>query len=199
MATKEWKDMSKGEKAGGFIGLAIIVIGVIVIGSIILGNSNEPKDSKTNTNQQTINTDLPEDQQLRQIVENALSGKNNLDKDYIRNIDITAQADGGWGVFVEYNADDNVSASARKKSIELKMSDVYIALYTSSKDVRNASVAAYFPLTDSYGNESEGIVYKTVLGNSEADRINFKSNDSTLRAKTLPNTWETTALNQDFR
>lgn len=199
MATKEWKDMSKGEKAGGFIGLAIIVVVIIVIGSVIFGNSNDPKDSRAETKQQAINTDLPEDQQLRQIVENALSGKNNLNKDYIKNIDITSQADGGWGVFVDYNADDNVTTSARKKSIEMKMSEVYVALYTSNKDVRSASVAAHFPLQDSYGNESDGVIYKSVLGKSDADKVNFQANESTLKLRILPAAWETTVLNQDFR
>ena len=191
--------MSKGEKAGGFIGLAIIVTIVAVIGSTIFGSSNEPKESKTETNQQKINTDLPEDQQLRQIVENTLAGKNNLDKDYIKNINITAQADGGWGVFVDYNADDNVTTSARKNGIEMKMSEVYIALYTSGKDVRNASVAAYLPLKDSYGNENENVIYKSVLGKIEADKVNFQSNESTLKLNILPGVWETTVLNQDFR
>lgn len=199
MATKEWKNMSKGEKAGGLIGVAIIVVVVIVIGSVIFGNSNDPKDSRAETKQQAINTDLPEDQQLRQIVENTISGKNNLDKDYIKNIDITSQVDGGWGVFVDYNADDNVTTSARKKSIEMKMSEVYIALYTSNKDVRSASVAAHFPLQDSYGNESDVVIYKSVLSKSEADKVNFQANESTLKLRILPSAWETTVLNQDFR
>lgn len=199
MATKEWKDMSKGEKAGGFIGLAIIAVVISIIGSVIFGNGNQSKDTKTETNQQTVTTDLPEDQQLRQIVDNVLSGKNNLDKDYVKNIDIDAQADGGWGVFVDYNADDNVTTSARKKSIEMKMSEVYIALYTSNKDVRNASVAAHFPLQDSYGNESDDVIYKSVLSKSDADKINFQANESTLKLRILPTAWETTVLNRDFR
>jgi len=42
------------------------------------------------------------------------------------------------------------------------MSEIYIALYTSDKDIRSASVAAYFPLVDQYGNESSGVVYKSI-------------------------------------
>lgn len=192
--------MSKGEKAGGLIGLAVIAIVIVAIGSVMLGSDDTKTSEPTaESSQQTVSADLPEDQQLKKNVENTLSGKNNMDKDYIRNIIVTEQADGGWGVFVDYNADDNLTTDARKKSVEMKMSEVYIALYTSGKDVRNASVAAYFPLTDSYGNESDGVIYKSVLEKTEADKVNFKANESTLKLNILPDVWETTVLNQEFR
>jgi hypothetical protein len=102
------------------------------------------------------------------------------------------QIDGGWGVFVEYNADDALSASSTKKSIYLDMSKIYTALYTSKKDIRTASVSAYFPVTDKYGNNSDALVYKTMLEEAEADKVNWDIDSSYLGLEILPKVWEIT-------
>lgn len=135
---------------------------------------------------------LSEQDQIKKIVTDKISDKNNLDRDYLRKVDVVDQVDGGWGVFIDYNADDNLTADLRKKGIQMTMSQLYIVLYTSGKDIRTVSVAAYFPMTDKYGNSSDGIIYKTFLDKSEADKVNWKTDPSVLELNVLPKVWETT-------
>jgi hypothetical protein len=132
-------------------------------------------------------------------VTSQFKGKNNLDKDYIKGVEVVKQIDGGWGVFVEYNADDSLTTNMRKKSIELDMSKIYTALYTSGKDIQTASVSAYFPLTDKYGNNSDGVVYKSILDKTEADKVNWETDSSYLGLQVLPGVWETTWIHSEFQ
>lgn len=176
-----------------------VIIALILFISAIAIIAGPEKQPAQNGGAQAVDQTKPEDEQLKQIVSNQLNGKNNMDKEYLRKVDVAAQADGGWGVFVEYNAADNVSTELRKKGIEIKMSEIYAELYTSGKDVRQASVAAYFPLKDAGGNEFDGTVYKTVLTKDAASKINFNEDKNVLNTKVIPGIWETTLLNKDFK
>lgn len=188
---------------------------VVVVLLVFLGITSPSSDS--NSSQPTSNTNvsqtqtrqneqksepakpLSEEDQIRNIVSNQLKGNNNMDKQYIRKIDVVEQVNGGWGVFVEYNADDNLTTNLRKTGIEKTMSEIYIALYTSNKDIRSASVAAYFPLVDRYGNESEDVIYKSILDKTEADKVNWNADSSTLKLSILPEVWTTSILHPEFR
>jgi len=142
---------------------------------------------------------VSEENQIRGIISNVLKGNNNMDQPRLRKIEVVKQVNGGWGVFVDYNSSDNFTADWRKTGIEITMSEIYIALYTSSKDIQSASVAAYFPLLDKYGNEHQGVVYKSILNKSEADKVNWRLDSSTLELSILPNVWTTTVLHREFR
>lgn len=142
---------------------------------------------------------VSEEDQLRQIVSDVLKGNTNMSKPRFRKVDIMKQAAGGWGVFAEFNGDDNLTANIRKGGIESKMAEVYIALYTSDKDVQTVTVAAYFPLVDRYGNESDGVVLKTSLGKAEAAKVNWSADSSTLRRSILPNIWTMVLVHPEFR
>jgi len=76
---------------------------------------------------------------------------------------------------------------------------VYIALYTSGKDVQTATVAAYFPLVDRYGNESEGVVLKTSLSKMEAGKVNWDADNTMLQRSIIPDVWTTTLVHPEFR
>jgi hypothetical protein len=142
---------------------------------------------------------VSEEEQLRQITSDVLKGDTNMGKPRLRKVEVVKQAAGGWGVFAEFNGDDNLTARMRKGGIETKMAEVYVALYTSGKDVQTASVAAYFPLVDKYGNESDGIVYKTTLNRKEADKVNWGADNTTLRRSILPGIWTATLVHPEFR
>lgn len=142
---------------------------------------------------------LSEEEQIQKIVSDQLTGVNNMDKAYMKRIDVVEQVNGGWGVFVEYNADDNFTINLRKGSIELKMSEIYLALYRSNKDIRSVSIAAYFPLVDKYGNQSENVTYKSILDKAEADKVNWNADEATLKVSILPNVWTTSILHPEFR
>lgn len=157
--------------------------------------------TKTQMNQKQtgLKKPLSEEEQIRKLVSEQLKGNNNLGKPYIRKIDVVKQVDRDWGVFVEYNADDSLTKNLRKIGIEKKMSEIYITLYTCGKNIRSASVAAYFPLVDKYGNESDGVVYKSILDKEEADKINWNSDPSTLKLSILPGVWTISILHPEFR
>lgn len=164
----------------------------------------EPAQRTTETPVQAEQTPPPaapvsEEDQLRQIVSDVLKGNTNMSKQRLRKMDIVKQASGGWGVFVEFNGDDNLTANMRKGGIESKMAEVYIALYTSSKDVQTVTVAAYFPLVDRYGNESDGVVLKTSLSKAEAAKVNWSADSSTLRRSILPDIWTKILVHPEFR
>lgn len=177
------KDRATRKGTATIFGIAAIVF-FILFG--VTTDSSSPKQTADNT--QSTNTTVAteqkeqqpaepakpvsEEDQIRNIVSSVLKGNNNMDQPHIRKIDVVKQVNGGWGVFVDYNADDNLTTNLRKTGIEKTMSEIYIALYTSNKDVQSASVAAYFPLVDKYGNESQEVVYKSILDKSEADKVN---------------------------
>lgn len=180
---------------GAKIGASIAVVAVVGFILLSFGGSTPTSESESASDAVAQNTEakteeatspaepepvLSEEEQVRKLVADQLSGNNNLKKPYIREIDVVEQPGGGWGVFVEYNAGDNLTTNLRKGSIESKMSDIYIALYTSDKDIRTASVAAYFPLVDKYGNDVDGLVYKTVLDKEEAEKVNWDAPSATL-------------------
>ncbi len=142
---------------------------------------------------------VSEEDQLRQIVSDVLKGNTNMNKSRLRKVDIVKQVAGGWGVFTEFNGDYNLNANMRKGGIQSQMAEVYIALYTSGKDLQTATVAAYFPLVDQYGNESEGLVLKTSLNKVEAAKVNWSADSSSLRRTILPNIWTTMLVHPEFR
>ena len=196
--------MSEDNK-NALVALAVFIILILLYLAIAsLGGNDDKKTASDNINapEQSVvvqNKPLSEEEQIKQLVSSKFKGLNNLKKEYIRSIKVAEQIDGGWGVFVEYNADDVMSADSTKKSIYLDMSKMYTALYTSKKDVRTVSVAAYFPGTDKHGNTSDSLVYKTMLEKTEADKVNWGTDSSYLGLEILPKVWEIVSATQDFR
>lgn len=115
-------------------------------------------------------------------------------EDKLRSVDVVSQIDGWWGVFVEFNSDDNLTPNLMKQGIEKQMSDIYIALYTSGIDVRTASAAGYLQPTDKYGNTNDGMVYKSLLGKDVSGKVNWQADKATLELQILPGLWTTTIL-----
>lgn len=180
------------------------VVGCLALVAIAPPAPQQPQRVADDTSVQADQTPPPaapvsEEDQLRQIVTDVLKGNTNMSKPRLRKVDVVKQAAGGWGVFAEFNGDDNLTANMRKGGIESKMAEVYIALYTSGKDVQTATVAAYFPLVDKYGNGSEGVVLKTSLNKAEAAKVNWSADNSTLRRSILPDIWTIVLVHPEFR
>lgn len=148
-----------------------------------------------------ITAGMSDTDKLKALATNAVTDSNktlHIDA-AIRGVDVVPQQQGGYGVFVEFNAAQSSSASVIKQGIEYGMADVYTALYTSGLDVRTASVVAYLPLTDKYGNTSDGMVYKTILDKAVASKVNWSASKDTLEWKVLPSLWDTTILNPSLK
>ena len=132
---------------------------------------------------------------IKAAVKKDLGGTNDVGGKYYRSIDVEPQMNGGYGVFVDYNADEASSNKDDKVLYTEKAEQLYKTIYTQTgKDIRTASVSAYFAGTDQYGNNSDKLVYKTILDKSVADKVNWKADDATLQID-LPNLWSVT---QDF-
>lgn len=195
---EEDKQKFTRKKIGITLGLLtfILLVFAVMTTDTSQQNSSTPQ-SEQQTNEETAN--LSEKEQVELLVTQQLKGKNNLQKEYFREVRVTEQADGGWGVFAAFNAGDNLTTNLRKGGIEQKMSDIYIALYTSEHNIKQAAVVAYLPLVDQYGNEREDVVYKSSLDKVEADKVNWKADKATLQLQILPSVWTTTNLHKDFK
>jgi len=175
--------------------LSLYFSGATILFFILFGITVEPieqntKDTVDNTlteeSEENIPQELTEEEKIRTLVQNVLKGKNNMGLEYIRKIEVVKQVSDGWDVFTEFNANDNLTTNLQKKGIESKMAEIYIALYASNYDVRYASVNAYFPLTDKYGNKSSDVVYKSTLDKKEADKVNWDADETSLKINILP-------------
>ena len=89
--------------------------------------------------------------------------------------------------------------SRRIQGIQKKMSEVYKALYATEHNVLIASVSAYFPLMDKYGNTSQGLIYRTLLPRTEASKINWDVDDSVLKLQTLPAVWSDSFIHSSLQ
>jgi hypothetical protein len=156
----------------------------------------QAKSEHTSTPQSPV---LSEQDQIKALVSDQLKGKNNMKRDNLKKIEVVEHTGGGWDVIVEFNSSDNLSTHLRQVGIEKQMSGIYISLYKSGKDIRTTSIAAYFPLADQYGNESDGVIYKSELDKEEASKVNWNADQSTLKLSILPKVWTTLFLHPEFR
>ncbi len=193
--------------------VGLILGGLFVVFFIGFGMTTDTKTATNTSNEptpqaQTVKNDptsapqapvLSEKDQIKALVTDQLNGTNNMKRDNLKKVEVSEGEGGGWNVTVEFNANDNLSTNLRKKGIEKKMSEIYTTLYQSGKDIRIATVTAYFPLADKYGNESDGVVYKSTLDKAVADKVNWKVDRSTLQLSILPQVWTTVMLHPEFR
>lgn len=179
------------------LGLLVFLLLAIALVLVIVW-SYEPIQEAAPVREVVPVKQLSEQEQIKMLVAEQLEGINNRDKPYIREIDVVKQIGGGWGVFVEYNASDNI-ARFRRFDIEVKMSEVYIALYTSYYDIRVVSISAYFPLVDRYGHVRDAIVYRSILDREVAVEVNWDAHRSLLKVDILPGVWTISILHSEFR
>lgn len=187
-------------------GHPVVIVGLVFFGLFVAGivgsqfsdsvptQKAEIEEEPKQVEGDRVDVDLSTEDEIRKLVSDRLVGENNMDKPYIREIDVVEQIDGGWGVFVEYNADDNLTSNLRKAGMEKKMSEIYTALYTSDQDIRIATVAAYFPLSDKFGATRDGAVYKTSMNKELADKVNWDVDSSLLELNILPGLWSASFL-----
>jgi hypothetical protein len=116
--------------------------------------------------------------------------KTNNNKDIIREITVTKQVDGNYGVLVSFNANQSVSGDMAKKSIWITMTKIYTALYKDSSNVGQVSQVAYATLVDNYGKEQDNVVMKTSLDKTEGGKVNWGESESTLALQILPDVWK---------
>lgn len=137
--------------------------------------------------------------QIKKFVSGLLKGETNQGKQRLRNVNVIPQAYGGWGVFVDFNPDDNFKTSWIRDQIEETMSDIYVALYKSPYDIRQVGISAYWTLVDKYGNKSEHEVYVTNLKKDEAGKINWNAEDFEIKHDIIPKLWTIVYQHHEFK
>lgn len=188
--------------------VGLIFGGLLFVFFIAFGMTTDTKTASTSNSQEQAKTEptatpeapaLSEQDQIKKIVTDQLKGQNNMKKDNLKSVEVTELKTGGWDVKVEFNASDNLSTNLRKKGIEGDMSELYIALYKSGKDIKTVSISAYFPLQDQYGNVNDRVVYASTLDSEEASKVNWNADQSSLKLSILPGVWTTTMLHPEFK
>jgi hypothetical protein len=182
---------------GGFILLAIGVGGT---------TPNGWQPNQTVTNQSTAQTsaasNAPQDpaSQIKAIVGNVLQGQTNESNEpKLRSVDVEPDVvKGWWDVTVDFNGDNNITNGMTKNGLESQTADVFIALYTSGQKIEIATVTGYLPVTDKYGNTSDGIVYRATLDTDTAAQINWSDDKPTLELQILPGVWDLDFVNPAF-
>ena len=82
---------------------------------------------------------------------------------------------------------------------ELKFSYyMYIAVILSSSIFYLLFLPLAGKFSDKYGNQSDGVVYRTFLEKTEADKVNWTADKTTLKVSILPEVWTTVFLLPDF-
>lgn len=187
---------------GGLVFVFFIGFGMTTDTQTATTSNELSTQAQTSNNEPTSAPEAPalsEQDQIKKLVTDQLNGQNNNKKDNLKSVEVSEVDGGGWDVAVEFNASDNLSTNLRKKGIESDMSELYISLYKSGKDIKTVSVSAYFPLQDQYGNVNDRVVYASTLDNEEASKVNWNADQSSLKLSILPSVWTTTMLHPEFK
>ena len=86
--------------------------------------------------------------------------------------------------------DDNfITGKTTGQGIEMKMADVYKAIYSTYTNVNVVHIKAYLDITDKYGNVQNSMVYYTALNKETGQRINWNTDSATLELQIVPGLW----------
>ena len=196
--------MKKALKIIG-IGLAGLFILVVVI-ALIPGGSDKLKETNNSlkqTNQeleQKIQKEtkptapLSEKEQIQQLV---LSAMDYSEDNKIKSVDVVNQVDGGWGVFVEYEADNGGTRVQRKNRIDDQMAHIYNALFSSKYNIKQSTVDAYMLVPLETSNKVMP-VYKTIMKRSFLGKTSFYDNSPEERDKQLRYLWNVSIYNEEY-
>ena len=178
---------------------------LFIVGGAMTPNSGQPDQSATTqSNTQAIATSsAPQDpvSQIKAIVGTVLQGQTNVSNEpKLRSVDVEPDpaVKDGWDVTVGFNGDNNLTNGMTKDDLVTQTSDIFIALYTSGQKIETATVTGYLPLTDKYGNTSDGIAYRATLITDVASQINWSTDKATLELQILPGVWNLDYANPAF-
>lgn len=177
--------------------LALSVLSIVVlasVASIVLQGSYTPQTADKNSElAPPVTRAILSD---REKIEGSI--KELFDGNKLRGYDIL-EGDQGFVVDIRINASDNFTTNMIRMGIEKDMTLAYKEIFNRVENVDTVFIDAYLPLTDQYGNENDGSVYKTALDKDTASRVNWEADTANLYQNILPNAWETITLHAVIR
>lgn len=173
--------------------VGIMALGFFVLMVIVAIASGGKKGSDVNNDfqkgmdqaKQTVDANATPEEKIEAKVRASLNSKK------FKEVRVTKQVNGGYGIFVSINGSDNLSNDLIKKGIWMDMASIYTAAYKEPMDVNEVAVVANMDMTDKYGKSSNQAVMKTSLAKDEAAKINWNSDSSSLALQILPGVWTT--------
>jgi hypothetical protein len=97
----------------------------------------------------------------------------------VRDVEIDEQPGGGYAISASFESGQSLTLGAGlgRSLIESDMKETYRVLYTSrnASQIEEASLTAYAPVVDQYGNETPAVVYSTTLDGVTGRKINWDS------------------------
>lgn len=181
----------------GIVG-AITVFGII--GTAIDDGGSDDGDTEQAAAQdgsddnENVDDELAEDERIKKAVRNAVGDETGHE---LHEVGVVESDGGEFLVTVTFEVTDVFTAGSAKTDMEDIMADTYMAVYPEH-DVHSVSVHGQAPLVDNYGNEDTKTVYSTLLEKSEADKVNWDADESSLQVTILPDVWETKFLHPAF-
>ncbi|SFM99406.1 hypothetical protein SAMN05428949_1618 [Chitinophaga sp. YR627] len=156
-------------------------------------NTDKPAVTETAAPAKPQEAEQSPEEKIKTVIREELKGENNNDKPYLRDINV-AMENQAAAVTINFNANDNLTTNMIRSGIKSKMSDLYLKLYKSNLPIKSVSVCAYMPMSDKYGNQSDDIVYTSILESEEAAKVNWSAEDYAIKSTVLPNVWTTLFL-----
>lgn len=180
--------MKKIIKLIGIMALGFFVLMVIV--AITQGGKkgsdvNNAFQKGMNQAKETVDANAAPEEKIEAKIRSSLDSKK------FKEVRVTKQVDGGYGIFVAINGSDNLSNDLIKKGIWLDMANIYSSAYKEPIDVNEVTIVANMDTTDTYGNSSNQAVMKTRLAKDEASKVNWDTDHSMLGLQILPEVWTT--------
>jgi hypothetical protein len=151
----------------------------------LASTTTQPETTTTTAGPTTTTTTRTQQSEITAVITQTLG-------DSLLETEVIEQFDGGYGVMIRMNVSDNLTMNMIAGGFELDAGEMMLALYRDNRqlDVRWVDITGLFPLTDEFGNTEPGEVVTVHFIEEEADKVNWSTDESTLKLDILPGLYE---------
>jgi hypothetical protein len=160
-------------------------------------NEEEPKEKESSTDSNADNSEVKEEQTLKQIIEETIIRTVKKDKIIDLQVNDNASTDGFDDKIVTVKIDEtmNFTVNMTKKSILMDSKNIMKRLFENT-EVSEVVLFWKLPFKDVYGNEKYDIALKVGVNREVADKVNWEDFDYNDFYKIAPTYWESNAFNK---
>ena len=112
--------------------------------------------------------------QIEAVVRDEFSGQTNTGKVRLNGWGVHEMVI-GYEVVIEFNANENLTKGLMRRGIHNDVRDAYEVLYDSPLQVGYVTIKALLPLTDQFGNESDGVVFISSMDADIAEKVDWEN------------------------